>query len=277
MLLLTCALCAMVLSACSTAGRTASPPPDPTAASHPRVQLTPLQAWMAHTPMYIAHRGGDGDWPEGTAVAYALAAQWNPDLALEVPVWQTADGVWVVSEDRTTGRVFDADYAIPATTWAVLSTLRTREGGHRMLRLKEDVLDVYGRTRILFVDDKPDTDAAGFLDLLDAYGGSSRFVVKSYWGARNVPLAADQRGYLTWGYYYSKDMGEFASTQAQFAMFGMEYDAPESDYATMRDTGKVVIAHLIATRQQAEIARRKGATGFMVTDVKAVVPREPRD
>ncbi len=77
-----------VVSACGTASTTPSG--------------TPLERWMAATPMYIAHRGGDGDWPEATGYAYAHTTAWNPNLALEVPVWRTSDGVWVVSEDATT-------------------------------------------------------------------------------------------------------------------------------------------------------------------------------
>ena len=62
------------------------------------------------------------------------AADWNPDLALEASVWRSSDGVWVVSEERTTGRVFDRDLTITSTPWSVLATLRTKVGGHPMAR-----------------------------------------------------------------------------------------------------------------------------------------------
>ena len=156
-----------VVSACGTASTSPSG--------------TPLERWMAATPMYIAHRGGDGDWPEATGYAYAHATAWNPNLALEVPVWRTSDGVWVVSEDATTGRVFGANLPIPATRWAILSTLRSSRGSYPMARLVNDVLDVYGSNRILFIDNKADTNVTAFFDLLDSYGGRTRCVMKRYW------------------------------------------------------------------------------------------------
>ena len=176
--------------------------------------------------MYVAHRGGDADWPAGTAYAYHRPLHWNPDLALEVPVWRTADGVWVVSDSPMTGPVFGRNYAIRTTRWATLATLRSRVGGHPMARLVNDVLDVYGRSRILFVDDKSGGHAAEFLDVLSSYAGPSRYVIKCFWQARKVPELARRRGYLVWGYYYARDMPGFAATQAKFDLLGLEYTAP---------------------------------------------------
>lgn len=238
-----------------------------------RPTLAPLQAWLRATPLEIAHRGGDADWPEGTAYAYRQAAARNPALALEVPVWRTADGVWVVSEDRTTGRVFDGSYAIPATTWATLSRLRTREGQHPMARLKEDVLDVYGDDRVLFVDDKADTDAGAFLGLLDSYAGRSRYVVKTYWQSTAVAAAARKRGYLTWAYYDATGLPRLAETQGRFDLLGLPWSASAADWATARATGKPVIAHIVATAAEAATARDRGASGLMVSGVEQVVPQ----
>ena len=238
--------------------------------------LTPLQAWLKTRPMEIAHRGGDGDWTEGTAESYRKAAAWSPSLALEVPVWRTADGVWVVSENRTTGRVFDRDYAIPDTPWSTLAGLRTRNGAQPMARLVQDVLPVVGPDRVMFVDDKSDHDATAFLDLLDSWGGHSRFVVKSFWKAINVVQAAHRRGYFTWGYYFTGDMGSFAATQSKFDLLGLPYDAPVADFRTMIATGKPVIAHIISSPDEARQALARGARGLMISGVTAVVPRGTR-
>ena len=281
------ALACLLLTACSggtaTAPRSTPSAAAPTAAAPapaaaaptaavPRSTPTPLQLWLRATPLEIAHRGGDADWPEGTAEAYRQAAARNPGLALEVPVWRTADGVWVVSEDRTTGRVFGADHAIPETTWATLSRLRTRQGHQPMARLVEDVLDVYGADRVLFVDDKSDADAAAFLDLLDSFAGRSRYVVKCYWRSTAVAAEARTRGYLTWGYYDDAGPAGLAGTQARFDLLGLPWSAPAADWAAARATGKPVIAHVVATAQQAGVARGRGAAGFMVSGVEEVVP-----
>lgn len=231
-----------------------------------------VQAWLRTTPMRIAHRGGDRDWPEGTAEAYRNAAAWNPSLALEVPVWRTLDGVWVVSEDRTTGRVFDADYAIPATPWSTLARLRTRDGGQPMARLVQDVLNPYGRKRVLFVDNKADSAVTSFMDLLDDHGGHSQIVVKSFSRAAQTVREAHRRGYVTWGYYFPPDMPVFASTQANFDLLGLPYDAPSSDFQLMLATGKPVIAHIVPTSAAAREGLANGARGLMISDVTAVVP-----
>jgi glycerophosphoryl diester phosphodiesterase len=224
--------------------------------------------------MYIAHRGGDADWPEGTAYAYAEAAAWNPHLALEVPVRQTSDGVLVVSEDATTGRVFGASYVISKVPWATLARLHTREGGYPMARLVNDVLDVYGRSRILFVDDKTASNVGAFLDVLDSYAGPTRYVIKSFWSATNATVTARKRGYVTWGYYYATDMSHFAASESKFDLLGLNYTAPEAAFDTMRHTGKPVIAHIIPTASAAQTALNDGARGLMVSDIEQVVPRK---
>lgn len=233
---------------------------------------TPVQTWLTHRPLYVAHRGGDANWTEGTAYAYRQAAAWSPEVALEVPVWRTSDGVWVVSEQRSTGRVFGADRDIPSTPWSVLSRLRTRVGDQPMARLREDVLDVYGRSRILFIDDKRDTDATAFLDLLSSYAGRTRYIVKSFWASDATASAARRRGYLTWGYYFDGAMPHFAATQQHFDLLGLPSSASAADFRRMLATGKPLIAHIIETPGQAQDALAKGATGLMVADVEAVVP-----
>jgi glycerophosphoryl diester phosphodiesterase len=273
-------LCLLLAAGCSAGPPVAARPPGtPAPSSHPdggplsgRPGLSPLQTWLRDTPEEIAHRGGDADWPEGTAYAYRQAAARNTDLALEVPVWRTADGVWVVSEDRSTGRVFGRDLDIPSTSWATLSRLRTLRGGRPMARLREDVLDVYGTDRVLFVDDKADTDAAAFLDLLDSYAGRSRYVVKSYWRSTAVAAEARRRGYLTWGYYDDAALPRLAATQARFDLLGLPWSAPAAEWAAARATGKPVIAHVVATAAQAARAREEGARGLMVSGVDEVVP-----
>jgi len=237
---------------------------------------TPLVRWLALRPLLVAHRGGDANWPEGSAYAYARAAAWNSSLALEVPVWRTSDGVWVVSEEATTGRVFGIDYRIDATPWHDIAGLRSTRGRRPMARLEHDVLAVYGRNRILFVDDKSGRNMTSLLDLLSAYAGSSRYVVKCYWSSSAVADAAHRRGYRTWGYYYARDMPEFAATQRHFDLLGLDVQAPVADFVRMRATGKPVIAHVLATRSQVTAAEAKGADGLMISGVTEVVPHHPR-
>lgn len=105
-------------------------------------------------PMYVVHRGGDANWVEGTSYVYVHAVAWNFDFVFEVLVRRIFDGVWVVSEDVTTGCVFGVDYVIWVTPWWVFLILWMTCGGDLMVWFVNDVFDVYGCTRILFFDDK---------------------------------------------------------------------------------------------------------------------------
>ena len=234
---------------------------------------TPLDQWLARRPLFVAHRGGDADWVEGTAAAYRSAAAWNPTLALEVPVWRTVDGVWVVSEDFRTGRVFGTDLSIPASTWAQLSVLRSAVGGQPMARLVPDVLVPYGSSRILFIDNKSDQHVGSFFGMLERYSGPSHDIVKAYYASRNTVTEAHRRGYRTWGYYYDRNMGDFAATQMRFDLLGVNVGAPQADFAVMRATGKPVLTAVIAKPAQASSSACAGAGGYMVSGVTQVVPR----
>lgn len=238
----------------------------------PAATATPVQRWLAAPLAYVAHRGGDADWPEGSPLAYRQAAAWNPSLALEVPVRRTADGQWVVTEDATTGRVFGTDLPVATSTWAQLAPLRSLRGGQPLARLREDVLDVVGAGRVLLVDDKADADVAGLLTLLDDHGGARRAVIKSYGREKATPPAAHARGYRTWGYYYPADMAAFDATRGRFDLLALSWSAPAADWARALATHERVFGFVVATPDQARTARAAGATGLMVSGVTQVVP-----
>jgi glycerophosphoryl diester phosphodiesterase len=233
---------------------------------------TPVARWLAKTPFFVAHRGGDASWVEGTSDAYLNAAKWNPDLALEVPVWRSADGVWVVSEAPTTGKVFNADYPIISTTWRTLSTLRTKHDNLPMARLKNDILEPYGSTRILFIDNKSDQHVGEFFDLLGSYAGPARYISKGFYRSKQTAMEAHRRGYLTSGYYGTTDMSHFADTQARFDLLGLDYSAPRQDFTEMNATHKPVIAYIIRDQTVGSAAVCNGASGLMVSAVREVVP-----
>ncbi|WP_165839229.1 glycerophosphodiester phosphodiesterase [Klenkia marina] len=258
--LLAVALAATVLTGCAADRATVLQP-----------IATPVERWLAAEPSLIAHRGGSADWPEGTTFAYDQAAAWSPDLALEAPVWLTADGVWVVCHDATTGAEFDVDLDIATSTWAQLSQLRTVDGGQPLARLS-DVLAAHP-DRVWLVDDKPSADVPGLLDLLDAAGGPGRFVVKGFFSGRAWTEQARARGYTTWGYYYPTNMADFAATQSAWDIVALQWDAPAADWTTALATGRRVFGHVVRDDAQAQQALAAGATGLMVAGVTEVVPR----
>lgn len=234
----------------------------------------PVDTWMANTPMFVAHRGGSASWPQHTMYAYDQSAAWNPNLALEVSVWKSADGVWVASHDQNTGTsgTWNASYDIPTTNWSVLSTVRSVTGNYPMIRLT-DVLDKYGNSRIIFVEDKPNTDQTGFLNLLDSYAGSARYVVKAYYDNHSMSLAAHARGYRTWGYYYNADVASSATTYTDWDILGLETSATTPNWTTMKGYGRPVLAHIIQNTTQYAAAQAQSPAGYMVADVINVVPQ----
>lgn len=235
---------------------------------------TPVDTWLANRPLHIAHRGGSADWVEHTMFAYDQAASWNQNVAFEVSVWQTSDGVWVCSHDQSTLRVFGVDYDITATPWATLAPLTTPVGGYPILRL-DTFLAKYGGRRIVVVDDKGSQDPTSLLNALDAAGGAGWYITKSYYTAVAWPTAARGRGYRTLGYYYDADTAQIASTNSRFDVLMEQFDASSSSWSTIKAVGKPVLAHIIATAAQKATATTNGADGYMASGVQEVVPQTP--
>lgn len=234
---------------------------------------SPVRTWLAAPLVYIAHHGGSADWPASSPLAFQNAEQWNPTMALEFPARRTADGVWVGSEDASTGPVYGTDLTIATSTWDQLSTLRAKHSHQPMARLDTDLLDKVPADRVLFVDDKDDAHVDELLDLLDQHGGAGRTVIKSYWKSKTTPTEAHRRGYLTWGYYFTAEMAQFDQSQSRFDLLGIDWNAPAATYQQMTATGKRVIGHIVATKAQADQALAAGATGLMVSGVQEVVPQ----
>jgi len=234
---------------------------------------TPVQAWLASSPYYAAHRGGSADWPEETLYAYSQAAAWSPRLALEVSIWQSSDGVWVCSHDQTTARVFGTNYDIPTTPWTTLQTLRTTVGNQPIAKLT-DVLNAYATgNRVLFLDNKGNQSIAAFFTLLDTYGGNTRFVIKSFQSGTSIAAQAHTRGYTTWGYYYEADVPSLPSTQASWDLLGMDYTASNAAWSSVLSYSKPVLGHIIPDAAGKTTALGKGATGLMVSGVVEAVPQ----
>jgi hypothetical protein len=240
--------------------------------------LSRVEAFLANAPTYTAHRGGSADWPEMTMYAYTQAAAWNSNMALEVSVIRTSDGLWMGSHDSTTDRVFGVHYDITTTPWSTLQTLRTTVG-NQPPALLTDILAAFP-DRVFVVDDKMNSFLPQFLDTLDANGGPQRIIVKGYGpqaGDINKANAATARGYQTWGYYYHADTVNLASTQGNWSILGEDaVGAPPgdaTDWAAIKSYGKPVWAHIIATASQKTYADTFSPTGYMVSGVMEAVPR----
>lgn len=242
---------------------------------------TPVQKWMATQPLYAAHRGGSADWPQSTMFAYDNAAAWNNDMALEVSIWQSADGHWWVNHDdtlATTGQ-WNSSAQITLSTDATLKTVATTVGGYPLMPLvpiagvsTPALLSKYGGKRVIIIDDKGSQDVSGLISILNANGGTPWYVSKSYY--TSVAWAGGMRtaGYYTLGYFYDADTPNIAANQGKFDVLMEEYGATAPSWAAILSYGKPVMAHIVATAGQKAIGLANGAQGFMASGVVEVVP-----
>ena len=237
---------------------------------------TPIEQWSAARPFYVAHRGrsAPGLQPEMTMAAYDAAVAWGAK-ALEVSVWRSSDGEWVCNHDPDTGRVFSGtNLTISSSTWATLSTKATITGARPICRL-QDVLDAYGSSHIIIVENKPTAAYAAFLDLLDTYDPTdSRIIVKQYYDNDAAFAAASSRGRKTWGYAYDADVLN-AGDLYRWDFITLNYDATQSHWDTALASGKPVAAHVCLTATHAATGLSKGAVGVMAGDFADIIPAGP--
>ena len=241
------------------------------------IAQTPVSRFMAQSFMYVAHRGGSADWPEETAFAYMMSTSWNPDLALEISVWQSSDGVYVCSHDQTTGRVFGGtSLDIPTNTWATLSTKTTISGGLPICRI-EDILNAWanGSRRVFFIDNKGQQNDTTLLNLLDTYGGKDRFIAKGFLTSTTWADDASARGYKGWGYGYHADVPNWSTYQSHWSMLGMDILAgtAAADVTATLAFGKPVLGHIISTATDGTNAVSYGVNGIMAAGVVEAVPQ----
>jgi hypothetical protein len=227
-------------------------------------QTTPVQRWKRLPLPLAAHRGGSADWPEETLFAYGNCVAWNSDLALEISVWRSSDGVWVCSHDQNTSRVFGSSFDIPTSTWASMSGLTTTVGGKPIAKLT-DVLDAYATgNRVIFIDNKGTQDLPGFLTLLNGYGGPARFVIKNFYTNATIAAWATTNGFESWGYWFPADTagGNLnATTAGRWTMLGIEFDDTSAIWSQALGYGKPVLGHIIATHDAGRGGDRAGCDG----------------
>lgn len=248
----------------------------------PKPQVGPvIDRFLASKPFYVAHRLGGTEYPEFTrqGLDASLRAGFK---ALELSVRRCSTGEYVLIHDWITTRtVPGTEYQIWNTPWSVLSGLQQASGG--FLRLT-DVLDQVGDDIALAIDHKvtssKETGSAGdmeseaaLFDLLEArFGveGAKRRVIIKHFIKGGVSQRARERGYKTMCMMYPNEVA--GADLSSWDVLGMEWNADQAVWDTLKATGKPLIAHIITTKQQADTALAKGATGLMASVPSAVHP-----
>lgn len=145
-------------------------------------------------PMILgAHRGGGGEWPESTLLAFRNAAERFPDILLEGDLQLSKDGVVVVIHDKDVDRTTNGSGPVKAFTLAELKALDagytfTRDGGATFpyrgqgitIPTLEEVLAVIPEGRVLFEL----KDGEGLVDavvpIIQAHGATERLLMASF-------------------------------------------------------------------------------------------------
>lgn len=256
-------------------GVTVAPEPVP-----PVVDRDHVAEFLAATPFYVAHRLGGTEYPEFTrrGLDASLAAGFK---ALELSVRRCSTGEFVLIHDWVTTRtVPGTDYQIWNIPWSTLAGLQQASGG--FLRLT-DVMDSVPSDVVLAVDHKVtsdkqtsssgdmDSEAALFALLEERLGAQAqkRVIIKHFIQG-GVAARAKAKGYRTMCMMYPNEVAGAPLTD--WDVLGMEWNAPDDVWATLRATGKPLIAHIITTQAQATRARERGATGLMSSVPSQVHP-----
>lgn len=237
-----------------------------------------VDRFLASKPFYVAHRLGGTEYPEFTqkGLTESLKAGFK---ALELSVRRCATGEFVLIHDWVTTRtVPGTDYQIWNTTWSVLSGLQQASGGFMRL---SDVVNQVGSDIVLAIDHKVtsskpigsqgDMDSEKELfDYLDTIpNAKDRVLIKQFVNG-GVAGRAKAKGYKSMCMMYPNEVA--GADLSSFDVLGMEWNADQSVWDVLKATGKPLIAHIITTRQQADTALARGATGLMVSVPSVVHP-----
>lgn len=251
-----------------------------------RVAATPTPApagnavdhFLASKPFYVAHRLGGTEYPEFTrqGLEASLRAGFK---ALELSVRRCSTGEFVLIHDWVTTRtVPGTDYQIWNTPWSVLSGLQQASGGFMRLT---DVVNSVGSDIVLAIDHKVTSDKEttpqgdmeseqALFDYLDTIPNAKDRVLIKHFVKGGVAARAKAKGYKTMCMMYPNEVA--GADLSSWDVLGMEWNAPDDVWATLKATGKPLIAHIITTKDQADKALSKGATGLMSSVPSVVHP-----
>lgn len=237
-----------------------------------------IDRFLSSQPFYVAHRLGGTEYPEFTrqGLEASLRAGFK---ALELSVRRCATGEYVLIHDWVTTRtVPGTEYQIWNTPWSVLSGLQQASGGFMRLT---DVVNSVGSDIVLAIDHKVTSDKETasqgdmeseqvLFDYLDTIPNAKDRVLIKHFVKGGVAARAKAKGYKTMCMMYPNEVA--GTDLSLFDVLGMEWNAPDDVWATLKATGKPLIAHIITTKQQADTALSKGATGLMSSVPSVVHP-----
>lgn len=237
-----------------------------------------VDRFLASKPFYVAHRLGGTEYPEFTqkGLTESLKAGFK---ALELSVRRCATGEFVLIHDWVTTRtVPGTDYQIWNTPWSVLSGLQQASGG--FLRLT-DVVNQVRDDIVLAIDHKvtsskplgsqgdmdSEKELFNYLDTIS--NAKDRVLIKQFING-GIAGRAKEKGYKSMCMMYPNEVA--GADLSSWDVLGMEWNAEQGVWDALKATGKPLIAHIITTQQQADMALARGATGLMASVPSVVHP-----
>jgi glycerophosphoryl diester phosphodiesterase len=229
---------------------------------------------------FVAHRGSGDNWPEHTMRAYKGAAAAGLK-AIEVSVSATKDGVLVCHHDLNTQRLTGVDLTIAQAPYAALEPLRNDARAWlgpdtplEPIPLLTDVLDTFAASHVIFLEDKPGTNADEILALLENYPAARDHVVwKQPAASRGHELAA-ARGYTTFGYLIAREQDKAAGLIPRADLLGIHHNAPEAMIRQLVASGKPVLAWELHRRSEHARLQDLGVRGFICSNIRYVLHKE---
>lgn len=232
---------------------------------------------LAAPSFFVAHRGSGDNWPEHTMKAYQSSVDAGLK-AIEVSVSSTREEVLVCHHDLNAIRLTGIDLTIPRASYAAVESLRNDARAWlgpatplEPIPLLTDVLDAFAATHVIFLEDKPGTNADEILALLEGYPDARNHIVWKQPASSPGHALAAARGYKTFGYMTSREKERVAELAPRVDILGVHHSAPEAMIREMVASGKPVAAWEVHRRSEHAHLLKLGVRGFICSNIRNVL------
>lgn len=249
-----------------------------------------VDEFLATPGATMAHRGGSETFPDMSEYGYDQSIL-RGFGALEFSAQRTSDGWWFGCHNPDINEVagttglpnISAMTRAEVESYANVDNPTTLHPSRPFFGL-EEFLVKYGSDYVLFMDPKNALSFNNeFLGICDNIVDKDRLIWKYTMGGvgsvgpSNGAQAALNRGWAgTWGYGYNTDVdsGAFAeqAVKPAWTILGMNNGATQPYWDTALSYGKPVIAHIINSQADYDVAIAHGADAVQCADVTTVRP-----
>ena len=240
----------------------------------PTTQITVDQVVGAN-PFYIAHRGGGGEAPELTEVAY-LNSVGAGLRAIEVSTHLSADGVLFCLHDNDLTRMTNGTWTTNPELWTYAALNQRAKidptpllgpgWATQTIPTAKQVFDKYLGRVVIFAEGKSNGSIPALQTLLQTYPNANQSVIwKGYY--TNLSFAwARNHGYRVWAYTdVGTTSGQMDAVESMVDYWGVPIEAPDAQFQAVvaRPAGLPVISWEVHRRSEVTRLRTLGVRGMM--------------